>query len=78
MDNSRIRHKLLEKLSIKTGIPKSMLSDYIAGRRVVPTTRIFFLEDVTGIPARVWAHGTPDQRRAAVNAAMSEANDDKA
>lgn len=78
MKKVRVRHKLLEKLSIKTGIPRPLLSDYMAGRKVVPTTKVFFLEDMTGIPARVWAQGTPDQIRAAVNNAMSEATNDQA
>jgi transcriptional regulator with XRE-family HTH domain len=70
MKKTRIRHKLLEKLAERTGISKAVLSDYIAGRKKPSADKIFYLEDMTGIPARIWVQGTPDQKRSAVNAAM--------
>ena len=71
MKKTRIRHKLLEKLAERTGLPKTYLSDVIGGRKVPTAEKVFYLEDMTGIPARIWAQGSPDQRRSAVNAAMS-------
>lgn len=72
MKKIRLKHKFLEKFSNKTGISKSVLTSYIMGRTTPSLSRAIYLEQVSGIPVELWANGTPDMKRAAINNAMTE------
>lgn len=55
------------ELARRSGYSKAMVCMIIKGVKRPGLSGAFRLESVTGIPARMWAHGTPRQLRREVD-----------
>lgn len=65
--SKRLSNGIVKKIHLKTGIPRTKISDYVSARCRPGASRAFILQDATGIDARLWVEGTEKQIRKALN-----------
>jgi len=63
----RLKHKLLIKLSRKTGINKTELCDLVATRKRPSYKRATYLETVTNIHHDLWLGGSAEEIKTKLN-----------